>query len=180
MHSLLRCSALIDALSSRLGAALRWLVLAACLISAGNAFTRKFFDLSSNAWLELQWYLFGAIVMLAAAYTLQRNEHVRVDLIYSHVSARAQLWIDLAGTLIFLLPVAGLLTWLSWPMFTEAWRIGETSANAGGLPRWPVKLVLPVGFALLFLQGLSELIKCAAALTGHREISPAHYERPLQ
>jgi len=177
---LLTLSGRIDALNARLGAAANWCVLIACLLCAGNAVSRYAFDLSSNAWLEAQWYLFAFIVMIGASHTLARNEHVRVDLVYSHVGERTQAWIDLVGTTLFLLPAVALLAWLSWPVFSESFAIGEVSNNAGGLLRWPVKLLLPLGFALLTMQGLSELIKRAAVLTGHRVVVPPHYERPLQ
>jgi TRAP-type mannitol/chloroaromatic compound transport system permease small subunit len=179
MNPLLRFARAIDALSRRIGALANALVLVACLISAGNAFVRKGFDLSSNAWLEAQWYCFAGMVMLGAAWTLQRNEHVRVDVLYGRLSPRAQAWIDILGTLLFLLPMTGLLAALSWPMFAASYAIGEMSSDAGGLLRWPVKLLLPFGFALLSSQGLSELIKRIAYLRGDPEYT-AHYERPLQ
>lgn len=179
MSLLLRLARAIDALSRRIGAVANGLVLLACLISAGNAFIRKGFDTSSNAWLEAQWYCFAGIVMLGAAWTLQRNEHVRVDVFYGRLSARAQAWIDVLGTSLFLLPMTAVLALLSWPMFSASYAIGEMSSDAGGLLRWPVKLLLPFGFALLFAQGLSELIKRIAYLRGHPEYV-SHYERPLQ
>jgi TRAP-type mannitol/chloroaromatic compound transport system permease small subunit len=135
--------------------------------------------MGSNAWLEIQWYLFGALVMLGAPYTLRLNEHVRVDVFYGRLSTRRQIWIDILGAVLFLLPAVGLIGWMSWPMFYESWAIGETSPNAGGLVRWPIKIFVPLGFLLLFLQGLSELIKRIGALTGHCE-TPRHYEKPLQ
>ena len=149
-----------------------WLVLLACLISAGNAMVRYAFDTSSNAWLEVQWYMFAAIVMLGASYTLKRNEHVRVDILYLRLSERGQLWVDLWGGAIVLVPICALLVWLSWPFFLHSLLEHETSSNAGGLLRWPVKLMMPAGFALLACQGVSEIIKRAAALNG--------YVRPLQ
>lgn len=179
MDFLLRVARAIDTLNARVGKLAEWSVLLACLISAGNALSRYAFDQSSNAWLELQWYLFAAMVLLGAAYTLQRNEHVRVDLLYGRSSPHTQAWIDIFGGVFFLLPMAALLAWMSWPMFSDAWRLGEMSGNAGGLIRWPVKLMLPVGFALLLLQGLSELIKRVAYLRGYPELV-AHYERPMQ
>lgn len=179
MNALLRFSALIDTLNQKMGLIANWLVLIACVISAGNAMMRYGFNMSSNAWLEIQWYLFGGMVMLGAAYTLKMNEHVRVDLLYSRYSDRTRLWVDLLGGIFFLLPMAIIIGWLSWPMFINSFHIGETSGNSGGLLRWPVKLLLPLGFLLLTLQGLSEIIKRAAALTGHLDID-AHYERPLQ
>lgn len=179
MNALLRTAALIDALNEKIGRIACWLVLIACVISAGNAMLRYGFSISSNAWLEIQWYLFGGIVMLGAANTLKTNQHVRVDVLYSRYSERTRLWVDLLGGLLFLLPMAVIIGWLSWPMFVNAYAIGETSSNAGGLLRWPVKLLVPLGFLLLVLQGVSEIIKRAAALAGHTSLD-ARYERPLQ
>ncbi len=179
MNALLRFSGLGDALNEKIGRIASWLVLIACVISAGNAVMRYGFNMSSNAWLEIQWYLFGGMVMLGAAYTLRVNEHVRVDVLYSRYSDRTRLWVDLLGGIFFLLPMAIIIGWLSWPMFINSFHIGETSGNAGGLLRWPVKLLVPLGFLLLTLQGLSEIIKRAAALAGHEDIN-ARYERPLQ
>ncbi len=158
---------LIDALTERIGRAAIWLVLAATLISAGNALARYLIGESSNAWLEIQWYLFGAMFLLAAGYTLKHNGHVRIDIFYNRLGSRGQAWIDLAGGLLFLLPMALLLAWLSWPMFYEAWQMQEHSPDAGGLLRWPVKLLLPLGFALLALQGVAEAIKRIGVLSGH-------------
>jgi TRAP-type mannitol/chloroaromatic compound transport system permease small subunit len=157
----------IDALNEAVGRSVKWLVLIATLVSAVNASLRYGFDLSSNAWLELQWYLFALIFLLGAGYTLKHNGHVRIDVIYGRLSPRAQAWIDLFGSLLFLLPVAGLMAWFSWSMFVEAWSIQEVSADSGGLLRWPIKLALPLGFGLLFLQGVSETIKRAGMLSGH-------------
>ena len=179
MTALLRFSGLVDALNEKIGRIASWLVLIACVISAGNAVMRYGFNTSSNAWLEIQWYLFGGMVMLGAAHTLRVNEHVRVDVLYSHYSDRTRLWVDLLGGIFFLLPMAIIIGWLSWPMFISSFHIGETSGNAGGLLRWPVKLLVPLGFLLLTLQGLSEIIKRAAALAGHGDIN-SRYERPLQ
>jgi TRAP-type mannitol/chloroaromatic compound transport system permease small subunit len=137
------------------------------------------FSLSSNAWLEIQWYLFGGMVMLGASYTLKMNEHVRVDVLYSRYSERTRLWVDLIGGALFLLPMTVIIGWLSWPLFLNSYEIHEVSGNAGGLLRWPVKLLIPAGFLLLTLQGISEIIKRAAMLTGHLR-PDAHYERPLQ
>jgi TRAP-type mannitol/chloroaromatic compound transport system permease small subunit len=166
MQGLLQLSKAIDWLSEKLGRSMFWLVLVAVLISAGNAVIRKLFDVSSNAWLEVQWYLFAAIFLLCAGYVLKRNEHVRIDVISSRFSKRGQTWIDIIGFVLFLLPVTLLITWLSWPLFWRAYESGEMSQNAGGLIRWPVFLLLPVGFALLTLQGVSELIKRIAFLKG--------------
>jgi TRAP-type mannitol/chloroaromatic compound transport system permease small subunit len=159
-------SGAIDRLNDRVGQLVYWLILAAVLVSAGNASVRYAFDVSSNAWLELQWYLFSAVFLLAAGYTLRRNEHVRIDLIYSHLPPRARAWIDLLGGLFFLLPMAVVILALSWPMFVESVVRNEYSGDAGGLLRWPVKLLIPAGFLLLLLQGLSETIKRAAFLLG--------------
>jgi TRAP-type mannitol/chloroaromatic compound transport system permease small subunit len=179
MNLLLRLSRAIDAVNERLGWVADWLVLLSCLISAGNAFSRYAFGISSNAWLEIQWYMFGALVMLGASYTLKRNEHVRVDIVYSNVSTRRQIGIDIFGFILFMLPATAIMAYLSWPIFHNSWLLGEVSGNAGGLLRWPVKIFLPLGFALLTLQGISELIKRIAMLTGHMQ-ADLHYERPLQ
>ena len=179
MKLLLRISQAIDALNQRLGYIADALVLLACLISAGNAFSRYAFGISSNAWLEIQWYMFGAVVMLGASYTLNKNEHVRVDIVYANVSTRRQIGIDIFGFILFMLPATLIMAYLSWPVFYNSWEIGEVSTNAGGLVRWPIKIFLPVGFALLSLQGISELIKRVAMLTGHMQ-ADLHYERPLQ
>ena len=181
MRSLLAFSALIDALNEKIGVVCNWLVLLACVVSAGNAMVRYANDSSSNAWLEVQWYMFAVIVMFGAAYTLKRNEHVRVDILYMTLSRRGQLWIDILGALVFLLPTCAILAWLSWPFFMQSFNVYEHSSNAGGLLRWPIKLVLPVGFALVALQGISELIKRIAFLNGYAVDSlEAHYERPTQ
>ncbi len=179
MKFLLRLSGLIDAMNERLSTIADWLVLLSCAISAGNAFSRYAFSISSNAWLEIQWYMFGALVMLGASYTLKRNEHVRVDIVYANVSTRRQIGIDIFGTILFLLPATLIMAYLSWPIFHNAWVENEISSNAGGLVRWPIKIFLPLGFALLSLQGVSELIKRIAMLTGHMQ-ADLHYERPLQ
>ena len=181
MRLLLKFSAVVDIVNEKIGVVCNWLVLLACLVSGGNAMVRYAYDASSNAWLEVQWYMFAVIVMFGAAYTLKRNEHVRVDLLYMMLSRRGQLWIDILGTLIFLLPTCLILAWLSWPLFMQSYAIGEHSSNAGGLIRWPIKAVLPLGFLLVALQGLSELIKRVAFLIGIPvESLEAHYERPTQ
>ena len=142
------------------------LVLVAVLVSAGNAVIRYTFNMSSNAWLEIQWYLFSAVFLFCAGYTLLHNQHVRIDVVTGHLSKRAQAWIDIFGTLFFLLPMALTILWLSWPVFVDAFRHNEVSTNAGGLIVWPARLMLPIGFLLLVLQGLSELIKRIAFLRG--------------
>jgi len=179
MDALLKLSRLIDALNERIGRIASWLVLAACVISAGNALMRYGFSLSSNAWLEIQWYLFAGIVMLGAANTLRVNGHVRVDVFYSRYGERTRLWLDLLGGVLFLLPMAIIIGWMSWPLFINSYHVGEVSGNAGGLLRWPVKILIPLGFLLLTLQGLSEIIKRAAALAGRIRLD-AGYERPQQ
>jgi TRAP-type mannitol/chloroaromatic compound transport system permease small subunit len=179
MTALLGFSRLVDAVSKNAGLVAEWLVLGACLVSAGNASVRYLYSYSSNGLLEIQWYMFGALVFLGAAHTLRVNEHVRVDLVYSSVSDRARLWIDAIGFTLFLLPVCIILTYLSLPFFLDSFRSGEGSNNAGGLILWPIKLFLPMGFALLTLQGVSELIKRIAALRGDLTLD-THYEKPLQ
>lgn len=179
MQVLLSISRAIDWVNKAAGILATLAVFVACAVSAGNAVLRYGFSIGSNAWLEIQWYMFGATVLLGAAYTLAKNEHVRIDLIYGHVSMRTQLWIDIAGLALFLLPACIVIGWVSWPLFAGSYAIGEISSNAGGLIRWPVKLLLPLGFLLLGLQGLSEIVKRAAALRGHPELV-ARYEKPLQ
>jgi TRAP-type mannitol/chloroaromatic compound transport system permease small subunit len=163
---LLSLSRGIDRASERIGHTLYWLILATVLISAANAVVRKAFNYSSNSFLEIQWYLFSAIFLGCAGYTLLRNEHVRIDVIAGRLSKRAQTWIDILGTLFFLLPMAILIMWLSWPLFVEAYVRHEVSTNAGGLIIWPARLLVPVGFFLLIVQGISELIKRIAFLRG--------------
>jgi TRAP-type mannitol/chloroaromatic compound transport system permease small subunit len=167
VHLLLPLSRAIDALNRRVGHAVYWLILAMVLVSAGNAVSRYLFDLSSNAWLELQWYLFSAVFLLGAGYTLLHNEHVRIDVIFGHLPPRVRASIDLIGGIFFLLPMAGVIMILSWPVFVDSYRLDEYSGDAGGLLRWPVKLLIPIGFLLLALQGLSEIIKRVAFLLGH-------------
>ena len=166
MTLLLRLSRLIDAVNDLVGRSVYWLVLAMVLISAANAIVRKVFNYSSNAFLEAQWYLFSAVFLLAAGYTLLRNEHVRIDVIAGRLSPRAQAWIDILGTLFFLFPMALLIMWLSWPYFVHSYVDGEVSGSAGGLILWPARALIPAGFALLVLQGLSELIKRVAFIAG--------------
>ena len=169
MGALLKFSRLIDAMSEGLGKIIMWLILAAVLISAGNAVMRKAFDIGSNAFLEIQWYLFAAVFMLGAGYVFLKNAHVRIDFISNKMSRRTNAIIDIIGIVVFTIPLSIILLSLSWPVFERAWVSGEMSQNAGGLIRWPVLLLIPVGFGLLILQSLSELIKRAAFLTGARE-----------
>lgn len=166
MNTLFAFSRLIDQLNERIGRIVMWGVLVATLVASGNALAKHFLGQGSNAWLEAQWYLFGALFLLGAGYTLKHNGHVRIDIFHQRLSAKGQAWIDLLGGLLFLLPFAGLLAWLSWPLLAESWRIREMSPDDGGLLRWPVKLLLPLGFALLFLQGVSEIIKCIGVIRG--------------
>src|SRR5258706_15331659 len=151
MLPLLALSAAIDLLDEKIGYVCNWLVLAACVVSAGNAMIRYAFGYSSNGWLELQWYMFAVTVMFGASYTFKRNEHVRVEILYLMLSERGQLWLDLIGTLCFLIPACLLLSYLSWPFFLQAYSVGETSSNAGGLLRLPINAVVPVGFVFLAL-----------------------------
>lgn len=166
MKTLLSVARGIDALNVFVGRLVSWCVLIVVLVSAGNALGRKLLHNGSNAWLELQWYLFGAIFLLASGYTLLKNGHVRVDVVSARFSRRTQIGIEIAGTLLFLLPAAVLIMVLAWPMFWESWATQETSPNAGGLIRWPAKLLVPVGFTLLIAAGLSHLIKCVGFLRG--------------
>ncbi|MCV2420587.1 TRAP transporter small permease subunit [Paucibacter sp. DJ2R-2] len=202
MKALLALAGAIDALTARFGIIAQWAVFLSCLVSASNAVVRYTFDYSSNSFLEIQWYLFAACVMLGAAQVLKVNEHVRVDLFYSRLSGRGKVWLDLGGLLVFLLPVIAYLCMLSWDLFMVKlstgmrpedsmaslgalpyiWKLlssGEVSNNSGGLIRWPAMLMLPLGFALVWLQGLAELIKRIAWL-GHGYDMDIHYERPLQ
>ena len=166
MQGLLKLSAMVDDLNDRVGRAMIWLILIVVIVSAGNAVSRFSLNMSSNAMLEVQWYLFSAIFLFSAGYVLKRNEHIRIDIIAGRLSDRTQNWIDVFGILVFLLPMALMLAYLSWPVFTLAWTSGEMSPNPGGLIRWPVRLMVPLGFALLVLQGLSELVKRIAFLQG--------------
>ena len=169
-------SRFIDRVTAFVGRFVAWLVLVAVVISAGNAILRKAFSISSNAWLELQWYLFGAVFMLAAAFTLQTNDHIRIDIIYAGRSKRTQNWIDLIGHVLFLLPFTTLMMWLLTPYVWRSFVSGEVSQNAGGLLLWPAKSMLLAGFTLLFFQGISEIIKRVAIMRGiiddpHRHVS---------
>ena len=172
LASFLKFSRAIDALNERVGRAVAWLVLAAVLVSAGNAVSRYAFNVSSNAWLEIQWYLFSAIFLLAAGYALLRDAHVRIDVVSGRLSPRARALVDIFGTLFFLLPMAVLILYLAWPMFMQSYVGHEVSSDAGGLVRWPVKLLIPAGFALLALQGVSQIVKRIAFLRGEPEDTP--------
>src|SRR4051812_13598811 len=163
---LLALSRAIDALNNFVGRATYWLILAAVLISAGNATVRYSLNMSSNAWLEIQWYLFSAVFLFCAGYTLLDNQHIRIDVVTGRLSPRAHAWIDILGTLLFLMPMALTILWLSWPVFVDAYQRNEVSTNAGGLIIWPARLMVPIGFLLLVLQGISELIKRIAFLRG--------------
>jgi TRAP-type mannitol/chloroaromatic compound transport system permease small subunit len=183
MGPLLAFSRAVDAINTRFGQVADWCVLIACLLAAGNALLRYTFSLGSNASLEAQWYFFGAVVMLGGAYTLFRNAHVRVDLVYGMLPDRARVWVDVIGISLFLLPTMALLAWMTWPFFLDSWSRGEMSSSPGGLIRWPAKLLMPVGFVLITLQGLSELIKRIAVLRGTwvpEESLHAAYTRPDQ
>jgi TRAP-type mannitol/chloroaromatic compound transport system permease small subunit len=166
MQGFLAVSRGIDRVTELIGKSVIWLILVAVLVSAGNAVVRKVFNYSSNAWLELQWYLFGAAFMLAAAHTLRQNEHVRVDILYASRSRATQHWIDLFGHIFFLLPFTVLMTWLLFPYFMQAWNSGEVSSNSGGLVIWPARALLLAGFILLLLQAFSEIIKKIAVIAG--------------
>jgi TRAP-type mannitol/chloroaromatic compound transport system permease small subunit len=166
MSSLLSLSRFIDAINEKIGLAISWALLLAVLICSGNALVRYIFNSSSNAWLEIQWYLFGAIFLLASAYTLKRNEHVRIDVVVGRFSKRTQVWVDVFGFTFFLLPATLLILYFSIPFAYESIRNQEVSSNAGGLIIWPAKTLIPVGFFLLTLQGISELIKRIGFLMG--------------
>ena len=179
MKILLKLSAAIDWLTVLAGKTVSWLILAAVLVSAGNAISRKAFDMSSNAWLELQWYLFGAVFMIAAAYTLQRNEHIRIDIVSGLLKKRTRDWIDLFGHVFFLMPFVLLMLWMLIPYVRRSFRTGEISGNASGLILWPAKAVILIGFLLLFIQAISEIIKRVAVLTGDlEEQEPDHHAHP--
>jgi TRAP-type mannitol/chloroaromatic compound transport system permease small subunit len=181
VNALLALSRLIDGLSERIGRSMFWLILVAVLISAANATVRKAFNYSSNAFLEIQWYLFSLIFLFCAGYTLKHDEHVRIDIITGRMSARTRAAIDIFGTLFFLLPMATLVMYLSWPLFVDAYERQEVSTNAGGLIIWPARLMVPIGFFLLILQGLSELIKRVAFLTGRiPDPSQKHVEKTAE
>ncbi len=176
---MLKLSQLIDTLNEWIGKFIMWLILAAVLISAGNAIMRKAFDIGSNAFLEIQWYLFAGVFMLGAGYVFLKNAHVRIDFIAGKLSKRTNAIIDILGIVVFTIPLSLILVTLSWPVFERAWVSGEMSQNAGGLIRWPVMLLIPVGFSLLALQCLSELTKRIAFLTGHRKEPFTDFEDKL-
>jgi len=177
VKSLLAFSGWMDRTSERIGHTIYWLVLAAVLISCVNAIIRKAFNWSSNSLLEIQWYLFSAIFLFCAGYTLLRNQHVRIDVVSGRLSKRTQAWIDILGTVFFLLPLAIMVMYLSWPVFVQAYQRHEVSTNAGGLIIWPARLLVPIGFLLLAAQGISELIKRVAFL---KRMIPDPSERPQE
>lgn len=179
MDALLKFSSLVDWISEKFGKLAAYAVMAAALISAGNAFIRYGLDISSNAWLEIQWYLFAVTVMLGAPVVLKLNEHVRVDIFYGKLKGKGPVFVDLFGLIVFLLPVMAVLLWFSWPLFVNMYVTKEMSQNAGGLIRWPAMLLLPLGFGWMFVQGLSEIIKRVAYLQGRIEMD-MHYEKPVQ
>ncbi len=179
LGALLALSGLIDRMNRGFGMIASVLVLTSCLISAGNAASRYILSISSNAWLEIQWQMFAGIFLLGAPYVLKLNEHVRVDILYGGYSNRTKLWVDVFGIIFFLFPAAFMMMVEGFAFFETSFARGEMSSNAGGLPLWPVKALLPLGFALILLQGLSELIKRIAALQGMGDMSPS-YEKPLQ
>lgn len=166
MQSLLTLSRVIDRCNEWIGKSVGWLILAAVIVSAVNATVRKVFNTSSNAWLELQWYLYGAAFLMAAAYTLKQNEHIRIDILYGMWSRRTQHWIDLLGHILFLMPFTILMVWLLWPYVMLSVHSGEVSTNSGGLIIWPAKALLLVGFSQLLAQGLSEIVKKIAIMRG--------------
>ena len=166
MQTLLRLSRTIDWVTMMIGRGVAWLIVVAAVISAGNAIIRKLFDSSSNAWLESQWWLFSIAFLLAAPWTLAQNEHIRIDILNNRLSARTRDLIDVIGHAFFLLPMTLLLVWTSWDFFWKSYDQNEQSWNAGGLAQWPIKAIIPIAFALLFLQALSELIKRVAIMTG--------------
>jgi TRAP-type mannitol/chloroaromatic compound transport system permease small subunit len=169
LDALLKLSARVDAFSNLIGKLIRWLVLASVLISAANAIIRKAFNISSNGFLEIQWYLFAGVFLLGSGFAFMRNVHVRIDFISSKLSKRTNTIIDILGIVVFIIPLCLIMVWLSWPLFSTALATGEMSQNAGGLIRWPAYLLMPLGFGLLFVQALSELVKRIAYLKGLRE-----------
>jgi len=179
MNGLLKFAKLMDDISDRFGKLASWTVLISAVISAGNAFIRYGIDWSSNSLLEIQWYMFAWMVMVGAPLVLKLNEHVRVDLIYGKLKGNRPVYVDIFGLVFFLLPVMAMMTYMCWPYFVKVFLTGEMSQNAGGLIRWPVILALPVGFAMVFLQGLAEIVKRVAYLQGKYAMD-THYEKPLQ
>ena len=179
MNGLIALAKVIDNITDRFAVAAKWAVFASCMISAANAIVRYLANYSSNAFLEIQWYLFAACVMLGASQVLRVNEHVRVDVIYGRMSGRTQALVDLAGLVFFMIPSMLVMFFYAWPLFAKMYATGEMSSNAGGLIRWPAMLMLPLGFALLTAQGVSEAIKRVAWLA-HKSEGDFHYERPLQ
>ncbi len=177
MSFLLKLSAWIDTLNTKVGKLTTWLILITTFISAGNAIVRKLFDTSSNALLEVQWYIFAGVFLLGAAYGLLQNSHVRIDFISSRLSARTRNWIDVVGIVVALIPFCMLSIYLSWPLFVQAYQSGEMSQNAGGLIRWPAYALIPAGFFLLMLQGISEMIKRLAFLKGQAGDSLAEHTK---
>jgi len=178
IRALLAFSRGVDWLNEHIGRLMYWGVLIMVLVSAANATSRYALNMASNAWLELQWYLFAVVFLLCSGYTLLHNEHIRIDVVSSHLSRRAQIWIDIFGLVFFLLPMSLFILWLSWPIFMNAWTSGEISGSAGGLIRWPARLLVPAGFFLLSLQGISELIKRFAYLKGLIPDPVEHHEDP--
>jgi len=166
MKFLLKLSGLVDALNGRVGRAIMWLILAAVFLSAGNAIARKAFRIGSNALIDMQWYLFSGVFLLGAGYVFMKNIHVRIDFVSSRLTPRARSWVDIIGIIVFLLPFCWIVILMSWPLFFNAWKSGEMSQNAGGLIRWPVYLLMPIGMFLLLIQSISELIKRFAFLRG--------------
>jgi TRAP-type mannitol/chloroaromatic compound transport system permease small subunit len=166
MNGLLRLADAIDRTNEWIGRAVAWLGLAAVLVCTANAIARYTLNLASNAWLELQWYLNSAVFLLIASWALKRNEHVRIDVIVGRLSPKAQAWIEILGTIFMLLPAVAIIAWYSWPSLVNSWQIGEYSSDPGGLIRWPVRIIIPIAFSLLGLQGLSEVIKRVAFLKG--------------
>ena len=179
MPTLLQLSRWIDAFNDRFGILSQWALLLACVISAANAVVRYVANYSSNAFLEIQWYLFGTAVMLGAAHVLRVNEHIRVDVLYSRYSGRTQALVDLIGLMLFMMPSMLVMIYYAWPLFVKMYLTGEVSNNAGGLIRWPAMMLLPAGFSMLLLQGVSESIKRVAWLN-HQYEGDFHYEKPLQ
>ena len=180
MEGLLKVSRVIDAINSRIGKWFAWLILVAVVISAGNAIVRKVFDTSSNSWLELQWYLFSTVFLLCAAWTLLANEHIRIDIVNNYFPKRMRDWIDVFGHLVFLLPFTIVMMITGWPFFLASLRINEQSVNAGGLTVWPAKFLVPAAFVLLFLQGISELIKRIAVMQGKIPDPYTAHQHPLE